>query len=154
MLSVNGNGGITLGAGIHIANPIMPQDILNINNEGGIRGFSDNNLMGTKKLVLNYEADIFVPLKFLGFKLAFITFADFGLISSYNTSLFTSKLYQGYGLGFKIKNEHFIFPVFQFMFGFYPISTNGEHFNMFSQNSLYYHLNKFQALIPSVISIE
>ena len=135
-------------------NPIMPQDILNINNEGGIRGFADNNLKGTKKVVLNYEADIFVPLKFLDFKLAFITFADFGLISSYNNSLFASKFYQGYGLGVKIKNEHFIFPVFQLMFGFYPITSNRDHFNMFSQNSLYYHLNKFQSLIPSVISIE
>lgn len=136
--------------------PIRPQDILNINNEGGIRGFSDNYLKGTKKLVLNYEVDIFAPLQFLGFKLAFITFADFGLISSNNNSLFTSKFYQGYGIGFRIKNEHLIFPEFQFMFGFYPNTpqADGNHFNAFRQNATYYHFNKFQFSTPSIVSIE
>jgi len=136
--------------------PIRPKDILNINNEGGIRGFTDNDLKGAKKLVLNYEVDIFAPLQFLGFKLAFITFADLGLISSNNNSLFTSKLYQGYGIGFRIKNEHLIFPAFQFMFGFYPNTSqaDGNNFNAFHQNAIYYHFNKFEFSIPSIVTIE
>ena len=92
----------------------------NINDQGGLRGFSESYLTGNKKLVFNYEADIFVPLKLLGFQLAVIIFADFGLISSSKSSLFASTLYQGYGFGFRIRNEHFIFPPFQLMFGFYP----------------------------------
>ncbi|MGE5682072.1 MAG: hypothetical protein ACM34K_14485 [Bacillota bacterium] len=136
--------------------PLRPGDILNINNEGGLRGFSDGDLKGNKKLILNYENDIFVPLKFLGFKLAIITFADFGLISSSSNLLFDSKLYQGYGIGFRIKNEHLIFPPFQFMFGFYPNTPEegGKHFNMFRQSSIYYHFNKFQFTTPSVVSTE
>ena len=136
--------------------PIRSQDILNINNEDGIRGFSDDYLKGAKKLVLNYEADIFAPLQFLGFKLAFITFADFGLISSNNNSLFTSKLYQGYGIGFRIKNEHLIFPEFQFMFGFYPNTSQGDgrHFYAFHQNAISYRFNKFEFSIPSIVTIE
>jgi len=135
--------------------PSWPQDILNINDQGGLRGFSDSYLKGNKKLVLNYEADVFVPLKLLGFQLAVIIFADFGLISSSNSSLFTSKLYQGYGLGFRIRNEHFIFPPFQLMFGFYPNTpqVGGEHFNMFHQSSIYYRFNQFQFSIPSVVSV-
>ena len=136
--------------------PIRPQGILNINNENGIRGFSDNYLKGAKKLVLNYEVDIFTPLQFLGFKLAFITFADYGLISSNNNSLFTSKLYQGYGIGFRIKNEHLIFPAFQFMFGFYPNTSQADvnNFYAFHQNAIYYHFNKFEFSIPSIVTIE
>jgi hypothetical protein len=136
--------------------PIRPQDILNINNEGGIRGFSDGELLGNKKAVLNYEADIFVPLKFLGFKLAIITFADFGLIASPNSSLFASQLYQGYGFGFRIKNENLIFPPIQFMFGFYPNTpqSGDKHLQMFNQGSLYYHLNQFQFSAPSIVSVE
>lgn len=134
-------------------NPLSPQDILDINSADGLRGFSNNYLKGNKKLVLNYEADIFVPLKFIGFSMAFITFADFGLISSINTPLFDSRLYQGYGVGFRIKNEHLIFPTFQFMFGFYPNlpEEGGTHFNMFNQRSIYYQLNQFQFSIPSVV---
>ncbi|MBE0538734.1 MAG: hypothetical protein IH620_03400 [Ignavibacterium sp.] len=136
--------------------PLRPQGILNINNESGIRGFSDDYLKGAKKLVMNYEVDIFAPLQFLGFKLAFITFADFGLISSNNNSLFTSKLYQGYGIGFRIKNEHLIFPAFQFMFGFYPNTsqTDGNNFYAFHQSAIYYRFNKFEFSIPSIVKIE
>ena len=136
--------------------PSSPQDVLNINNQGGLRGFSDSYLRGNKKLVLNYEADIFVPLKFLGLQLAVIVFADFGLISSSNSSLFASMLYQGYGFGFRIRNEHLIFPQIQFMFGFYPNTpqVSGEHFNMFQQSSIFYRFNQFQFSIPSVVSVE
>ncbi|MGE5499167.1 MAG: hypothetical protein ACM3Q2_13885, partial [Syntrophothermus sp.] len=136
--------------------PLRPRDILNINNERGLRGFSEGDLLGNKKLVLNYENDIFVPVKFLGFKLAIITFADFGLISSSGSSLVSGKLFQGYGIGFRIQNEHLIFPPFQFMFGFYPntLQEGSKHFHMFRQSSIYYNFNQFQFSIPSVISAQ
>jgi hypothetical protein len=134
-------------------NPIKPVNLLDIDNEDGLRGFSDNYLKGNKKLVVNYEADFFVPLKFLGFKLAIITFADLGLISSNNNSLFLSKLFQGYGLGIRIKNEHLIFPTLQFMFGYYP-NTSGEQFNLFYQSTIYYKFNQSQFSSPSVVTIE
>jgi hemolysin activation/secretion protein len=136
--------------------PSRPQDALDINDQAGLRGFSDGYLRGNKKLVLNYEADIFVPLKFLGFKLAVILFADFGLIASSNNSLSASMLYQGYGLGLRIRNEHLVFPQFQFMFGLYPNTpqAGGKHFNMFQQRSIFYRFNQFQFSIPSVVSVE
>ena len=135
--------------------PSWPQDVLNINGQGGLRGFSESSLTGNKKLVFNYEADIFVPLKLLGFQLAVIIFADWGLIASSTSSLFASTLYQGYGFGFRIRNEHFIFPPFQFMFGVYPNTpqAGGRHFNMFQQNSMFYRFNQFQFSIPSIVSV-
>jgi hemolysin activation/secretion protein len=136
--------------------PSRPQDGLNINGQGGLRGFSDSYLRGNRKLVLNYEADVFVPLRFLGFQLGVILFADFGLISSSNSSLWSSVLYQGYGLGFRIRNEHLVFPQFQFMFGFYPNTPQGseEHFTMFQQSSMFYRFNQFQFSVPSIVSVE
>lgn len=128
-------------------------DILDINNADGLRGFSDNQLTGSKKLILNYEADIFAPLKILGFNLAFITFTDFGLISTTNEPLFSSKLYQGYGVGFRIKNEQLIFPQFQFSIGFYPNlpEERGNHFNMFTQSSIFNEYNSFTFSAPSIV---
>ena len=133
--------------------PIKPAGILNIDNEGGLRGFSDNYLKGNKKLVVNYEADIFTPVKLLGFKLAIITFTDLGLISTDNNGLFNSKLFQGYGIGIRIKNEHLIFPALQFMFGYYP-NTSGNQMNLFYQSNMYYKFNQSQFSIPSVVSVE
>jgi hypothetical protein len=136
--------------------PLRPDDVLDINNAMGIRGFSDGYLKGTKKLVINYEADFFTPLKLVGFKLAIITFADFGILSSNNRSIYTSKLFQGYGVGIRIKNEHLIFPAFQFMFGYYPNIriSDGVHFQLFRQSATYYRFNKFQFSNPTIVSAE
>ena len=129
-------------------------DILSINNEKGLRGYSDNYLKGAKKQLLSYEGDFFSPLKLFGFKLAIIMFSDFGLISSNDRSLFTSKVFQGYGVGFRIKNEHLIFPAFQFMFGYYPniYQADGVHYALFHEGAAYYQFNKFQFSSPATVS--
>ncbi len=136
--------------------PLSPQDILNINNGSGLRGFSDNYLKGTKRQLLNYEGDFFSPLKLVGFKLAIIMFADFGMISSNDRSMFTSKVFQGYGVGFRIQNEHLIFPSFQFMFGFYPniYQADGVHYALFHESTTYYQFNKFQFSSPTIVSVQ
>jgi hypothetical protein len=136
--------------------PLRPQGVLTINNDGGLRGFSDNYLTGTKKVIANYEADFFTPLTFLGFKLAVITFADLGLISSEDRSLAASKLYQGYGFGFRIRNEHLVFPSFQFMIGYYPNlnQADGVHFGLFHQSTTAYRFNKFQYSAPAIVVAE
>lgn len=138
----------------HSHDPVAQQEILDLNNENGLRGFNDNFLRGNKKLTLNYETNYFVPLKFLGFKLAFITFADFALLSPTNNSLLNSKLYSGYGIGLRIRNEHLIFPTFQLMIGYYPNvpQPGGERINVFKQTSMFYHFNQFQFSRPSPVT--
>lgn len=132
--------------------PRSPDNKLNIDNERGIRGFSGGELNGNKKIVINNEADFFIPLKFLGFKLAVITFADFGLISGNNNTFFKSKLYQGYGLGIRIRNENLIFPPIQLMIGYYPNSfAGGSSFHFFNQKSIFYQFNQFQFSEPDII---
>ncbi len=131
-------------------NQLMTQGELDLNNNNGIRGFFDNEVKGNKKLVLNYEADIFSPFKIFGFNLAILTFADFGLLTSDDRSFLTSPLYQGYGVGLRVKNENLIFPTFQFMIGIYP-NIDGRHFSVFNQNSVFNQLNQYQASIPSVV---
>ncbi len=140
----------------YIYNPATQNEILNINENGGLRGFSEEYLQGNKKLIINYEADFFVPLTLFGFKLAIITFADIGLIAPNNNSLISSKLFQGYGIGIRIKNEHLIFPTMQFMLGYYPNSehTNDGKFNIFYQSEMFYRFNKFQFSSPSVVSFD
>lgn len=133
-------------------NPVFEDDLLNVNGDMGLRGFSTEQ-RGNKKLVINYENDIFIPLKLLNFKLAFITFADFALLAEKDELLFSSKLYQGYGFGFRIRNEHLVFPTFQLMFGFYPNDgvKGGDRFEVFRQKSMFYHFNNFQTSAPSVV---
>lgn len=132
--------------------PITQGQLLSINEGNGIRGYAVD-LLGNKKYVLNYENNIFIPLNILGFQLAFVTFADFGLLASKNQDLFNSKLYQGYGIGFRIRNEHLIFPPIQFVLGIYPgrKSPGQTEFTFYHQNPSFYQFNNFQFTKPSVI---
>ncbi|MGE5457798.1 MAG: hypothetical protein ACM3RX_05540 [Methanococcaceae archaeon] len=127
------------------------EEILDINNLNGLRGAALDNVRGSRKLVLNYESDFFLPLSFMDFKLAIINFADFALISPQNQSLFGSKLFQGYGIGFRIRNEHLIFPTIQVMFGFYPNLAQGRNVNVFKESSMFYHFNEFQFSKPAQV---
>lgn len=136
--------------------PLRPQGVLNLTNEGGLRGFSDDLLRGSKRLGVNYEVDIFSPVKLAGFKLAVIPFVDVALISPATRSVFTSKLYQGYGVGFRFKNEHLVFPAFQFMFGYYPNlhEADGVHFALFHQSPTFYRFNTSQFSSPAIVTAE
>ena len=128
----------------------MTGGALDLNNSNGIRGFFDNEVKGNKKLVFNYEADIFLPVKIFGFNMAILTFADLGILTSDDKSFLDNRLYQGYGVGFRVKNENLIFPTFQFMIGIYP-NIAGRHFSVFNQGSIFNQLNQYQASIPSVV---
>jgi len=86
----------------------------------GLRGIDRVIPEGTKKMVLNTEARIFSPYVFLGFVIGGIAFADFGLIADADRSFFSSRFYQAYGAGFRVKNESIINAAFELVFVFNP----------------------------------
>ena len=91
-------------------------ELLILNDGSGLRG-TTLPYTGTKKFTTNYEADMFAPKTILGFRTVLVFFADIGMLS--NQAVFSSRVYQGYGIGLRLKNEHLIFPTAQFSFIFY-----------------------------------
>ncbi|GAB3691776.1 hypothetical protein GCM10027592_10070 [Spirosoma flavus] len=85
----------------------------------GIGIYSDA-LRGTKRVLLNYENILFSRLSLIGFRVAFITFANFGLTSFPDRPLLKGPLYQGYGIGFRLRNENLTFNSFQIRLTYYP----------------------------------
>ncbi|GAB2791603.1 hypothetical protein GCM10027275_40570 [Rhabdobacter roseus] len=96
-----------------------PLEYLNISNLQGIRGINNDLLIGTKRLTLGLETVLFSWKSILGFRVAHFVFADLGLVNS-TRSLWSGPLYQGYGLGVRLRNESLTFNTFQIQFGFYP----------------------------------
>ena len=98
----------------------------------GLRGIDRVIPEGTKKMVLNTEARIFSPYQLLGFLIGGIAFADFGLIADANRSFFSSRFYQAYGAGFRVKNESIINAAFELVFVFNPYhpQNNGAGFSV------------------------
>jgi hypothetical protein len=92
----------------------------------GLRGIENSIPDGNKKMTLNLESRIFSPYELLGFLIGGITFTDFGLIADEGRSLLSSRFYQAYGAGLRIKNESIINAAFEIVFIFNPYNPKNK----------------------------
>jgi hypothetical protein len=128
-------------------------EFIDISNSNGIRGIGSLALRGTKSIVLNLETVFFTPVNILGFQIAGFTYADLGLITPTNVDLFAGKLFQGYGLGFRLRNENLTFNTFQFRLGYYPnIPNNPAVFRTQFSGIPSLRLNDFDIRAPETVN--
>lgn len=83
-------------------------------------GINSDALRGTTRWLVNYENILFSRLSLVGFRVAFITFANVGLVSFPDRPLLRGPLYQGYGIGFRLRNENLTFNSFQIRLTYFP----------------------------------
>lgn len=96
-------------------------EYVTINNNEGIRGVGSRYLLrGTRSLTLGVETVFFSPMQFIGFRMAIFGYGDFGLVTYPGRPLLRAPVYQGYGLGFRFRNENLTFNTFQIRLGYYP----------------------------------
>ncbi len=131
-----------------------PEDLLSINKNDGLRGFNSSLLRGTKRVTLNYEANLYTPFSLFGFKLATIAFADVAWLSSGNkANPFNERPYTGYGLGLRFRNEYLSFSTIQILFSFYPHLPANEDlsgFKVYEASRPYYDFTDFRFERPGV----
>jgi hypothetical protein len=127
-------------------------EFIDISSRNGIRGIGSNGLRGEQSLVLNLETVVFTPLNILGFQVATFTYADLGWVTPEGVPIFSSSIYQGYGLGFRVRNENLTFNTFQIRFGYYPnIPGNRMLFRSEFSGIPALRLNDFTINAPEVI---
>jgi hypothetical protein len=101
-------------------------------NDNNTFGAGTDLLIGTKRLVVNYENVLFSRVNLIGFRVAFITFVNVGLVSFPERSLLAGPLYQGYGIGFRLRNENLTFNSVQVRVAWYPnLPNNSAPFRYF-----------------------
>jgi hypothetical protein len=88
-------------------------------NTDGI-GVNSDALRGTKRWLINYENILFSRLNLVGFRVALITSVNLGLVSFPDHPLLHGPLYQGYSIGFRLRNENLTFNSFQIRLSYYP----------------------------------
>jgi len=76
-----------------------------LDRASGMPGFNELAIPGLKRNVLDLEMRIFTPYSILGFVIGGIAFADYGLIAGADQNLLSSRVYQGYGFGFRTQNQ-------------------------------------------------
>lgn len=131
-----------------------PEELLTINNNDGLRGFNSEFLRGSKRVTLSYEANLYTPFSFLGFKLATVAFADVAWLSAGNkTSPLKNKPYTALGLGLRFRNEYLSFSTIQILFNFYPRLPANEDirgFKVYPVSRPYYDFTDFRFERPGV----
>ncbi len=131
-----------------------PLDYLNISRENGIRGIHSDQLIGTKKLTLGTETVFFSDKSILGFRVAYFAFADFGLVTGAG-KLSKSPLYQGYGLGLRLRNENLTFNTLQLNIGYYPnIPGISNSFRYGLSGNVPLRLRDFDISAPSIVPFQ
>jgi hypothetical protein len=128
-------------------------DQLNLNGDKGISGFESRTLVGTKKVVLNLQAQTYSPWNVLGFRInPFVNFTA-GAIGDEQNKLYKSRLYTKFGLGILLYNDYLVFNSFQLSFAFYPtMPDHGD--NIFRTNTIQnndFILPDFQVGKPDVV---
>lgn len=106
-----------------------PFEFTEINDQKGIRGFSPDNLHGIQKFSMNFELVSFLPFSWYEFRFALFGFADLAAISMDEANIFNSRLYSGFGIGMRVRNENLVFKTFQVRIAVYPdIMPGMSHF--------------------------
>lgn len=129
-------------------------EYINLTDEYGIRGVFSDQLVGKKRLNAGIETVLFTPGSFLGFRGAHFIFADFGLIAQDN-KIWTSKLYQAYGAGVRLRNEHLTFKTIEFRIAYYPnIPTLTRDWRFRLQGVTTLKLQDFEMSAPEIIPFQ
>jgi hypothetical protein len=105
------------------------EERLDLSNEG-IRGVKSDSLKGVRKLVFNFETVLFSRANIGGFRIAPYFFADIGMVNFGEKSFFNGPIYNGFGLGFRFRNENLTFNTFQIRLGIYPNIPNIDTFRI------------------------
>ncbi|MCS6821770.1 MAG: hypothetical protein NZ551_07865 [Microscillaceae bacterium] len=102
------------------------QEVLDLNNERGIRGYGNNRVFGTNRLAINFETIAFLPVMVHGFRIAVFAFADVGVLSQPPVSTLPPRqVLSGFGLGVRLRNDNLSFNALQFRLAYYPTVPAG-----------------------------
>jgi hypothetical protein len=99
---------------------------IDIREEDGIRGLSNDTMDGIERFVINLESVAFTPWNLIGFQFSVYSFADLGWIS-FDKGLFKNKQFSSaVGFGCRIRNEGLVFQTFNLRIAYFPSVPSGE----------------------------
>ncbi len=126
-------------------------EYVTLNGSDGL-GITNDALIGTKRLLVGFENVLFSNLSLAGFRVAFITSANLGMVSFAEQPLLKSPIYQSYGIGFRFRNENLTFNSFQIRFTWYPnLPDNPQLFRFAFEGIPNVRFNDFDISAPAIV---
>lgn len=132
----------------------FPGELLFLDDQCGMRGFTNSRLVGTKRALLTIDANIFSPYRIFGFILAGNLFADFGSIGYSWRELKHNPVYQTFGIGLRVRNESLSMNTAQIALTFSPNMPGGKgSFGILFTSNLF-EFDNFSFSRPEVLAFE
>lgn len=131
-------------------------DKLSLNGDGGIPGFSSNQLYGTKKLLLTFQTQAYSPWQVVGFRLNPYASCTMGMLGQQDIGFRKSRLYSELAVGLIISNDYWVFSNFQISFSYFPSlpSDMSAPFKTNSFRSYDFGLQDFEIAKPVLVSYQ
>ncbi len=104
----------------------------------GLRGFENDSLAGNDRVTISGEAVLFSPSNIYGFRFAFFTYTDIGLLAGDTPVMSIKREMYSVGLGVRIRNDNLVFNTFQLRFGYFfnpPPYSVLQHFSVSSERT-------------------
>jgi hypothetical protein len=94
--------------------------LLEINNDFGVRGFTADSLMASKRLGITTETVVFTPWKLAGFRFAPFVAIDMALAAPKGMDLWKAPAWFGLGGGIRTRNENLVFGTIELRMYYFP----------------------------------
>lgn len=103
-------------------------EYLYFNSSSLVRGFINDSIRGSKRLVFSFEPVVFSPAIRYGARFAFFAFFDAGIIY-HNAEVDGRNTMDVFaiGLGVRLRNDQLLFNTLQIRLGFYPVLPDYTH---------------------------
>jgi hypothetical protein len=111
-------------------------EFLYLRNSDLVRGFRNDSVSGSNRMVLTFEPVLFTYKPLVGFRFAFFAFADAGWLvkGSFDAGEYFSVL--SLGAGVRIRNDQLVFNTIQVRFAFYPYTPPWSETSWFTANGI------------------
>ncbi len=130
-----------------------PLEYINLTDEYGLRGVRSDRLIGKKRLNLGLETVLFSPGSILGFRGAHFAYIDLGLIAD-EGRLWKSRVYSGFGVGIRLRNEHLTFNTIEFRISYYPnVPALSSPFRIGVSGATSLQLQDFDISAPAIVPL-
>ena len=106
-------------------------DELCFTSDNGIRGFVGDSIRATKRAYLRLETVAYSPHKIWDFKMAFFAYCDLAWLNTASNNILDGPIYNGFGLGVRIRNEKLAFKTFSIRLAIYPNVPRGGSYDIF-----------------------
>ncbi len=97
----------------------QPDEQIYLSTEDGLYNLTTHELSGISKLSLSLNTVVYTPYKLLGFNLAVFVYAGFATITPNSINL-KNTIYQAFGAGIMVRNDHLIINNIRLSFTYYP----------------------------------